>query len=261
MSISLRTMVPAVAVALVVAAVGCASEDSTGPTGVVEETDAVAPSSATGAMKDLGLPETELGRTIADFMAMIETSDEPRAIPPQVSAVATEAARELVAAYRRLPVERQFDRWRVVRGIGLLRADVAAPDLLEMAMTETPAVRPAEPQRPHDHAGCQAASDQEGMIRMRAAEGLRAIAQSGGAEARRSLLVAMTAPSVSVRRTAVQGYLSLPGSRPTLLEDARNRLASEDQWMLSVRAGLPEEFTGTPDELAGESEPVQSVVQ
>jgi hypothetical protein len=211
-------------------------------------------------MRELGLPATALGRTIADFMTLIESSEEPRALPPEIRAVATDAARELTAAYRRLDLHRHMDRWRVVRGIGMLRSDAVAADLLDIAMQEPP----AHTHPPGEHAGC-GSTDQEGMIRMRAAEGLRSIAEAGGANARQGLLTAMRAPSVSVRRAAVQGYLSLPGATPTLLADVRERLAPEDFWMASVRAGTPEEFTGTPDEPDGapdiRPEPTTSVTK
>jgi hypothetical protein len=193
-------------------------------------------------MRELGLPDTDLGRAVADFMTLIESSEGPRALPPEIHAVATDAARELTAVYRRLDPHRHMDRWRVVRGIGMLRSDAVAADLVDIAM-EPPPVH-AHP--PGKHAGCGTA-DGEGMIRLRAAEGLRSIAEAGGADARRGLLTAMRAPSLSVRRAAVQGYLSLPGATPTLLADVRERLAPEDYWMASVRAGTPEEFTGTPD--------------
>jgi hypothetical protein len=124
--------------ALLACLVGCADVDVVDAPPAVQESESAPPAAAPA--EELGLPRTELGRKIADFVALIEESEQPRTLSPEIRAVAKEAGKELMTAYRRLDVHRHFDRWRIVRGIGMLRSDAMATDLLEIAL-RPPAAR------------------------------------------------------------------------------------------------------------------------
>jgi hypothetical protein len=129
---------PSFVAALLACLVGCADVDVVDAPPAVQESESAPPAAAPalriGVMEELGLPRTELGRKIADFVALIEESEQPRTLSPEIRAVAKEAGKELMTAYRRLDVHRHFDRWRIVRGIGMLRSDAMATDLLEIAL-------------------------------------------------------------------------------------------------------------------------------
>jgi hypothetical protein len=210
----------------------------------------------TPVVDTFGFPDTPVGRALDAHMALEMRSDGESVFLYSASfaflrANAPEVVAELMAAYERLPEERYLARWHLVRTLSGLELREAAGGLDSIVHRPVPPERWAPNHEGHSSVG------EEAILRMRAIDGLKALALSGSAEASDSLRRAVNSPLASVRRAAVQSYVAAGRRAPSRLAEARTMLPTEQRHWVDLRPATSADFAvPTPDPPApGEKQP------
>lgn len=128
--------------------------------------------------------------------------------------------------YARLPKNQYIDRWSLVQLIAEFKDEAALEFLDQILSSEIP---PEESNDPHSFTTV----GEEVMIRTTGVEAVTAIAAGGSARALEVLLRHVRHDNFSVKRAALQGYLSYGGADAA--EQLKKTLPSRDHYILDIK--------------------------
>jgi hypothetical protein len=149
-----------------------------------------------------------------------------------------EVIKLLSEAYKNIEENRYFDRWSLVKTLG----DLQITEAYSVLSTIAKSTIPGEKLKDLHHFSTQ---EEEQIIRLRAVEGLAALAKQGHKWAEEDLLtLALNTDSLflAIRKRAIKGYLSAGKDIDTRIEFLKSKLPKEVHGVITLETTPPEVF-------------------
>lgn len=208
-------------------------------------------------------PDTVVGKALDEHLLVLALPAEDPQEADRRAAESLDGLREqpgeavelLIAAYRDIAEDRYYDRWALVKTLADLEAKEAYETLSSIARSPLPAER-------HEDTHHFSTQEDEIMIRLRAVEGLAALAGQGHEAAEKDLFALATGEpyaSSGVRVRAIKAFIRSGSDREARVKQLVGRLPEELHAVATLEVTPQQEFEARVTELATIAEETTNV--